>query len=196
MEWSRIRFLLVKARAEGGYAVSVLRSRGVLIYRRALVIASAVVAAIYLLVYKGSETKLSQARLEFSSVKASQEYASRYRDLEQKLQAYASLAPGAKDRGSWFLERVRAAMKEENLFITNLSPVTEQTYPGYTLLSMNISTQVSYQQLASWIARLERASHAFNIASLTLGKRPDKEGMGFNNVTVVVVTAVPNVDAL
>lgn len=185
-------FVLIRQTLSGIAAlIGAVREKGMGYYERPLIIAGACSVAVYFLIYRVPTVSLNRSRSEISTLSAITQYTGRYRELKDLLESYYTSLPKLKDkdRDLWLTETVRDAMKAEGLFFISLSPATEQVQGYYAQVSVNVTCRLQYKQLASWVARLERSSHAVRISRLGLNK--DNSDIGINSVEITVSAVFP-----
>ncbi|MBI3547437.1 MAG: type 4a pilus biogenesis protein PilO [Elusimicrobia bacterium] len=190
MNKERLLQLLQRFQDEALNLVRVIQDKGVKYFSRPLGIAAAVLIGVYWLAYQPSISQLRRVESQLVAAQATAKYTDRYKELDNRLQAFYSTLPKTKDRGSWLLETVRDAMKkDEKIMLKTINPAEEREIGGYVLASLMVTAHSSYKGMASWISRLERSKSLLHISSLVLTK--DTSDIGMNTVQLTVTTVAP-----
>ena len=185
-----IKATFSKMKEEVGFLARTVQARGAKRYGRALAISAVVLVASYKMIFVEGGMKLTQAEHDLAAAKAVAQYASAFNDLDSAFRIFMLRLPPADRAEGWLLDSVRESMKAEGLVSQTLSPVAVTEAQGYKVLSINLTFQAKFKELANWIARIEGSRQLMHVSSLTLTKSP--EAIGMNTVAVTISSVVPS----
>ena len=165
-----------------------LRERGVGYFQRPIALGLFLVFAAYYFVYKSPEKAQRLVNQELSAVQATLQYAGTYKDMKERLQILSSMLPKGPDTERWLLESIRESLRQEAIVPISFSPPKEAKVEGYRFISITVTCEASYRQLASWVARLERGEALMYVEKLKLDKKTKQ--IGINTAEVTITTAI------
>lgn len=194
LDRERAGFLVKQAIDDSAELVRVVREKGVKHFQRPLVIAFLMVTGAYIIVYKPSLAARASAERDLANIQAVARHSGRYGELKDRLAVFSERLPDPRYKDTWLLDTIRDTMKQEEIASISLSPVTEKAQKGFIHMSLTVTCRADYNQLGSWIARLERSKQILFISNLGITKDPTE--IGKNKVTITIGTLFPAPEAL
>ena len=176
--------------AELGLVSATLREKGVKHFARPLSISALLVLGSYFLVYKPPIRKRALMEKKLASAKEYAKYADEYKSLRDQLNAAAAELPSRPDREGWLTVAVNDSMRAENMVAQSIQPPVEQAQQGFLQQSVSVAMDVKFQELYSWLSRVESVRPLLHVSQIELSKRADK--LGYNRVTCSVSTLIPS----
>lgn len=167
--------------------LQLLREKGVRHYQRPLAVAAVPVALVYFLIYRGSSEQLNRLTTQSSQLEGVVQFAPKFRDLQDRLDAFFGGLPHDKDRGGWLTENVRATLRAEDISPSSFSTAREETVGGFAVVSIRLTCRLTYKELATWIARLERLRYPIHVTKLVVLKDVNDVGKNDVDITVTVI---------
>lgn len=171
---------------DSGELVRVIREKGVKHFQRPLVVAGLMVAGAYIIIYKPAVASQAAAERQLANIRAVTLHSNRYTELKDRLAVFSERLPDPRYKDTWLLDTIRDTMKQEEIASISLSPVAEKTQKGFVHMSLTVTCRADYNQLGSWIARLERSKQLLYISNLSMSKDPLE--IGKNKVTITIGT--------
>lgn len=179
---------LVKQEVE--VVVATFKEKGAERFARPLAGALIAILAGHQVLYKPSQKKLARVTGTVRAAEATSKYADEYVSVRDAVRAAHSKLPGPRDKDTFLFEKVREALNAENLVTGTLAPPSSIEHAGLARQTMTLTLELKFQQLVSFLARLEAIKPAIVLTSLDLN-RSQSQGIGYNRVTLEVTTVIP-----
>jgi Tfp pilus assembly protein PilO len=168
---------------------SALKEKGLRYFARPLGCAAVLLFVFYFYIYAMPRKRLTALDAELEAVRATVKYAGDYQDLSNRLHGFYSRLPKTTEPAAWLLADIRESLRQEGIVPDAFSSPSTEMRPGYRVVSMTVTLNMSYRQLASWMARLENGRYLLHVKDLTLVKKP--KPIGNNLISVTLMTVVP-----
>ena len=177
------------AKARFEQMVATIRDKGAKRFLNAIGIAAAFVFAAYWFVYTPPQNKIARLDKEIDAARAMSQSGARYRDLRDQLAGSYGSLPFLKDQQQWLSNAMMDSLRADNLTPESFRPVSESESSGLIFQTSTVILSLRFNEIYSWLLRLESAKPLMHIGVLEITKRPDMIGM--NGVSCSVVTAIP-----
>lgn len=165
-----------------------LQDKGYKYFQRPMALGLLLILACYQLLYRAPVVRLKVIESELVATRATVKYAATYKDLRERLQILYSMLPTAKDPEEWLRNAIRESLREEGIVSNSLSSPRSNRVEGYRFLSITVTCEATYKDLATWIARLERGAALIYVESYKLAKK--KAPIGMNTAEITITTAI------
>ncbi len=165
------------------------REKGLRRFLRPIAIGAGSVALCYAALYSPPAKKMASLQKRIETARRTAQHADQYKALRDRLnQVYAQL-PALRQRQSWLADALIDTMKARGIIADSISPPEEDERSGLVFQRIQVATQLRFQDLMAWLARIEETKPLLHVNNLEVGKRPLP--LGRNNVTVGLSTIVP-----
>lgn len=169
--------------------ISVLREKGLARFLRPILIGAFCAGACYYLVYLPPARKMAMLKKKIETAKATAQHADAYRELRDRLYSVYAQLPPLKGRDHWLTDMMMETMKADNIFAEQIKPPDESEESGFVFQKVEVTAAVKFQDMVSWLSRLENTKPLLHIQTLHLEKR--SEPLGHNAISCGVSTIVP-----
>lgn len=180
--------LIELLQSEGQLVVHTLKDKGAKRFERPIVVAAFLLFGSYYLVYLPPVRKAQVLQQRIDEAKDLSQYVGAYKDLISKLQAIYAELPKPGDRNGFLVEAILESLKAEGLTSDSIRPPDESPEAGLIFQKCNISAEVPFTELVSWLARLEASKPFIHVFSLEVNK---SKKIGFCTINVGLSTIVP-----
>jgi len=163
-----------------------LRVRGGKFFGRPIGLGAVIIFCAYFYVYRAAGNLKARVEKDYNAAQATTKYSEDYKNLKARLDGLLTRLPMTEDPGNWLLQAVRKSLREEGIVPLSTSAAKETVTESYRFISIDVDCQASYQQIGSWISRLERGAELLFIQTMRMTK--DNDPIGVNTVKVTITT--------
>jgi hypothetical protein len=165
-----------------------MKDRGSNRFGRTFLIALALPAGSYFLVYSQSQKRLSAISGELQVARNTATHADTYKDLKDRLSTTYAQLPLPKDRANLLSDVVKEALRGEGIVPLNFNTPTETEMPGGIVQNLGITMRVKFPELMAFLSRVEGHKPAIHISSIDLTKKDTP--IGTNEVSCTLSTII------
>lgn len=166
-----------------------LREKGAKYFQRPLALGGVVLFAAYFYAYQSTaETKI-RVENELAAAKAIAQHGERYKDLKSQLDEFQDRIPKNSQPERWLEQETRDTLRLEGIVPLNISTPKETVREELRFISITVSCQASFRQIASWIARIERGKNLMYIEIMTLKKDELRIGENLAELKITTIAA-------
>jgi type II secretory pathway component PulM len=180
---------LKAVKAEFDVLITTIRDKGAKRFGKAFGMAGIMIAMAYFGVYMPPQQKISRLQKEIDTAKAMSESGTAYQDLRTQLAGSYGTLPLLKDQQQWLSNAMIDSMRADGLTPEMFRPVIETEASGLIFQTSTVQLTIKFNDLYSWLIRLEGATPLMHISSLDITKKTDM--IGENSVSASVMTAIP-----
>ena len=182
--------IIKRVKDEWSIAYSTVKEKGPERFGRTFALGLVAILICYFMVYVPPNKKLSGLQRRIDAAKVAADYADQYKGLHDQLNfLYMILPPSSAREQRWLTNAVLDSMKAENIISDSVVPPEEVIEQGFAVQRQNISTQLKYSELVSWLNRLEANKPLLHVDTLSLTKKTDP--LGTNTVDCEIGTVIP-----
>lgn len=181
--------LLGPVKIEAEFVIATIRQRGAKRFGKALGIAGLFVVAAYLGIYKPPQAKISRLQKEIDTARVMSESGTAYQELRGQLASSYGILPNLKDQQHWLSNAMIDSLRADNLTPELFHPVVETEVSGIIFQTSTVQLTIKFNDLYTWLMRIEGAKPLMHISTLDIKKRTDM--LGWNTVGASMVTAIP-----
>lgn len=175
------------AGAEAMNLRDMLRIKGGKYFMRPMALGGLMIFCAWHYVYKRSDERMHFVQKELDAIQATHEYAEEWKSLKARLEGLRTRLPSQKRTSNdWLLTYVRQSLREEGLVSRSISRPTVLASKGYQFISIKVQCRASYEEIARWIARLERGKELVLVSHLSVKKK--ERPIGANQVDVTITS--------
>lgn len=174
---------------EGELIASTIRQRGAKRFGKAFGMSGLMIAAAYFGVYKPPQDKISRLTAQIDNARAMSQSSSAYKDVRTALGGSYGTLPLLKDRPQWLSNAMIESLRADNLTPELFRPVQETEANGLIFQTSSVQLTLRFNELYSWLLRLESATPMMHVSAFEITKKPDMIGM--NSLSATVMTAIP-----
>lgn len=180
---------LAAVQAEAELIQSVMRDKGAKRFGKAFGIAGAFIFLAYWFVYKPPQSKIAKLSAQIEAARAMSQSATAYKELRDQLAGTYNGLPLLKDQAQWLSNAMIDSLRADGLTPESFRPVTEMESSGLIFQTSVVTLSLKFNEVYSWLLRLESAKPLMHIGSLEVGKKTDL--VGVNTVSASVKTVIP-----
>ncbi|MBI5240844.1 MAG: hypothetical protein HY926_10260 [Elusimicrobia bacterium] len=179
--------VIQKIQDELKLVMGTLKDKGTSRFGRMLVVAIAMPAVSYFMVYTKAEQRLAEVGGELQVSRNAAKHADTYKELKQRLDETYALLPRPQDRADLLFETVKEALRSEGIVSTSFNPPNETEMTGGVVQNLGINIRVKFPELLAFLARLEANKPAIHISVLDLTKKQAPIGSNEANCTLSTI---------
>jgi type II secretory pathway component PulM len=180
---------LAPVKAEGELVLNTLRQRGGKRFGKAFGMAALMIAAAYFGVYKPPQDKISRLTAKIDAARAMSQSSAAYKDVRDQLSGSYGSLPLLKDQSQWLSNAMIDSLRADNITPETFRPVIETEVSGLIFQTSTVQLTISFNEVYTWLMRLESAKPMMHVSSLEVSKKQDL--LGKNLVSASVMTAIP-----
>lgn len=180
---------LDRVKGEADLVLTTIRHKGAKRFGKAFGMSAFMIAAAYFGVYKPPQNKISRLTARIEAARAMSQSSTAYKEVrDQLVGSYGSL-PHLKDQQQWLSNAMIDSMRADNLTPEVFRPVVENEISGLIFQTSSVQLTVRFNDIYTWLLRLEGATPMMHVSNLDIAKKPDM--LGWNVVSASVMTAIP-----
>jgi Tfp pilus assembly protein PilO len=165
-----------------------LKDKGSNRFGRTFLIALALPAGAYFLVYGQAQKRMDAIAGELQVARNTAKHADTYKDLKDRLLTTYPQLPLPKDRADLLSDVVKEALRGESIVSLSFRPPTETEMPGGIVQNLSINIRVKFPELMAFLARVESHKPAIHVSNIELAKKDAP--MGTNEVNCTLSTII------
>lgn len=158
-----------------------------------LFIKQAAVVIVIILLYRGAVKKLNQQnqdiRGQIAAISAQQNNEKEYAASKKKLLDLEPRFPDLSAKNDWLLRQVVSVFKDAHVTPRMASAQTESAAGGYTVASIPVDFEVSYEDFGKLMANIENRKEYLKVSEFSLTKQT--EPIGNNAIKIQLNTIFP-----
>ena len=197
MTQESLRQAMHRVQDELDQAVAGFNARGAEYFQKAFFAAGLLVLAGYFVLYRPSAAQLASLRMQVRSLEEIDKFSGQYHDFKAKISDLKGRFPTEADRKDWLFNLIYNSARDQGISIQSISSQRDEDRPEmpFVKLSIQANCKGTFQQIGSWIGRLEGASRFVQIETITLSKvhemTADPASTGMETVILTVATVIP-----
>ena len=176
-------------KAEADLVLTTIRHKGAKRFGKAFGMAGLMIAAAYFGVYKPPQDKISRLTAQIEMARAMSQSSAAYKEVRDQLAGSYGTLPLLKDQQQWLSNAMIDSLRADNLTPELFRPVVETEASGLIFQTSTVQLTIRFNDIYTWLMRLEGATPLMHVSSLEIAKKPDL--IGWNAVSASVMTAIP-----
>ncbi|MCR4295258.1 MAG: type II secretion system protein M [Elusimicrobia bacterium] len=176
-------------KGEADLVLATIRHKGAKRFGKAFGMSALMIAAAYFGVYKPPQDKISRLTEKIEAARAMSQSSAAYKEVRDQLAGSYGSLPLLKDQQQWLSNAMIDSMRADNLTPEMFRPVVESEVSGLIFQTSSVQLTVKFNEIYTWLLRLEGATPMMHVSHLEVTKKPDM--IGWNVVSASVMTAIP-----
>ncbi len=176
-------------KGEADLVLTTIRHKGAKRFGKAFAMSGLLVAAAYFGVYKPPQDKISRLTEKIEAARAMSQSSTAYKEVRDQLAGSYGSLPLLKDQQQWLSNAMIDSLRADNLTPEMFRPVAESEASGLIFQTSSVQMTVRFNDIYSWLLRLEGATPMMHVSNLEITKKQDM--IGWNVVSASVMTAIP-----
>lgn len=169
--------------------VVIYAEKGILPFKKPLMIALPSLLCLYALVYSPTSAKLKRSAADERNMKVVAQYAGDYENAKTRLTAYQRRLPLLKDKDDWLNYLITTTARDAGVSVDSLGAQREAEVGNYLLVSREVTATTTFGVFGKWLAGIENSPIFLRVTDLTLHR--DESSSGFVKVTFTLSTVFP-----